>query len=166
LKEIQDINVMAIKQGIESGKLDPSLIMWQIWRLTDEIENTNTKLNNSVKQQDEREKRWAERFDSHQQTETKLCHIIESQSENIAMMHESIKSLNDEMKQITKDIFIVKRNTKDIEQMQTDYKGLSLRLNEIDTVQKNLKNTITYIVSIFTLILGSIISIIIKKVLM
>ena len=157
---------MAIKQGIESGKLDPSLIMWQIWRLTDEIENTNTKLNNSVKQQDEREKRWAERFDSHQQTETKLCHIIESQSENIAMMHESIKSLNDEMKQITKDIFIVKRNTKDIEQMQTDYKGLSLRLNEIDTVQKNLKNTITYIVSIFTLILGSIISIIIKKVLM
>ena len=166
MKEIQDINVMAIKQGIESGKLDPSLIMWQIWRLTDEIENTNTKLNNSVKQQDEREKRWAERFDSHQQTETKLCHIIESQSENIAMMHESIKSLNDEMKQITKDIFIVKRNTKDIEQMQTDYKGLSLRLNEIDTVQKNLKNTITYIVSIFTLILGSIISIIIKKVLM
>jgi predicted RNase H-like nuclease (RuvC/YqgF family) len=157
---------MAIKQGIESGKLDPSLIMWQIWRLTDEIENTNTKLNNSVKQQDEREKRWAERFDSHQKTETKLCHIIESQSENIAMMHESIKSLNDEMKQITKDIFIVKRNTKDIEQMQTDYKGLSLRLNEIDTVQKNLKNTITYIVSIFTLILGSIISIIIKKVLM
>ena len=166
MKEIQDINVMAIKQGIESGKLDPSLIMWQIWRLTDEIENTNTKLNNSVKQQDEREKRWAERFDSHQKTETKLCHIIESQSENIAMMHESIKSLNDEMKQITKDIFIVKRNTKDIEQMQTDYKGLSLRLNEIDTVQKNLKNTITYIVSIFTLILGSIISIIIKKVLM
>ena len=166
MKEIQDINVMAIKQGIESGKLDPSLIMWQLYTLDDHISETNLKLNNSIKQQDERENRWADRFDSHQKTETKLCHIIESQSENIAMMHESIKSLNDEMKQITKDIFIVKRNTKDIEQMQTDYKGLSLRLNEIDTVQKNLKNTITYIVSIFTLILGSIISIIIKKVLM
>ena len=166
MKEIQDINLMAIKQGIESGKLDPSLIMWQLYTLDDHISETNLKLNNSIKQQDERENRWADRFDSHQKTETKLCHIIESQSENIAMMHESIKSLNDEMKQITKDIFIVKRNTKDIEQMQTDYKGLSLRLNEIDTVQKNLKNTITYIVSIFTLILGSIISIIIKKVLM
>lgn len=166
MKEIQDISAMSIKQGIESGKLDPSLIMWQVYTLADHISETNTKLNNSIKQQDEREKRWAERFDSHQKTETKLCHIIETQSENIAMLHESMKQLNAEMKQITKDIFIVKRNTKDIEQMQTDYKALSLRLNEIDTVQKNLKNTLAYIVSIFTLILGSIISIIIKKVLM
>jgi chromosome segregation ATPase len=166
MKALQDISAMSIKEGIKTGKLDPSLIMWQVYTLADNISETNKKLSNSLRQQDEREKRWAERFDDHQKTESKLCHIIESQSENIAMMHESIKHLNDEVKEINKDLATVKRNTQDIEKIQDDFKQFRDKLNMLETTQINLKNTLKYIVSIFTLIAGSIISVIIKKVLM
>jgi len=152
MKAIQDISAMSLKHGIESGKLDPALIMWQVYTLADHIAETNNKLNNSLKNQDEREERWAERFDKHQKTETKLCHIIESQTENIAMMHESIKSLNDELKAINKEISIVKTNTKDIEQIQLEVKESRKKILELNDCQisntKDIENLKTRLNSV------------------
>lgn len=175
MKAIQDISAMSIKQGIESGKLDPSLIMWQVYTLADHISETNTKLHNSIKQQDEREKRWAERFDSHQQTETKLCHIIESQSENIAMMHEAIKSLNDELKQINKEISIVRRNTEDIEKIQLDAKEFKKELialkndqienkKDIESINRRLNSFLKNINRVIIFLITSIIAAILSKI--